>query len=68
MGHSRKDPDAVQRGRREQFVSDNSKCFRTSEGGGGVNFQTPLGELWMFSGMTQCNLIEMSSLLFLFKE
>jgi hypothetical protein len=40
MGCSRKDPhspmeeiSAVQRGRGEKNVSDNSKCIRTSEGG-----------------------------------
>jgi hypothetical protein len=33
---------AVQRGRGDKIVSDNSKCIRTSEGGRGVNFQFPL--------------------------
>jgi hypothetical protein len=33
---------AVQRGRGEKIVSDNSKCIRTSEGGRGVNFLFPL--------------------------
>jgi hypothetical protein len=32
---------AVQRGRGEKIVSDNSKCIRTSEGGRGVNFLFP---------------------------
>ena len=32
---------AVQRGREEKIVSDNSKCIRTSEGGRGVNFIFP---------------------------
>ena len=32
---------AVQRGRGDNIVSDNSKCIRTSEGGRGVNFQFP---------------------------
>ena len=50
MGHFRKHshsppppPEAVQWGRREQFVSDTAKCIRTFEGGrgGGVNFQFP---------------------------
>ena len=42
MGHSRKDPHSphggnfcIHRVRGEQFVSDNSKCIRTSERGGG---------------------------------
>jgi hypothetical protein len=46
-GHYRKDPScpreeisAVWRGRGEKFVSDNSKCIRTSEGGR-VNVQFP---------------------------
>jgi hypothetical protein len=33
---------AVQRGRGEKIVSDNSKCIRTSEGGRGINFKFPL--------------------------
>jgi hypothetical protein len=33
---------AVQRGRGDKIVSDNSKCIRTSEGGRGINFQFPL--------------------------
>ncbi len=48
MGRSRKDPyspteeiSAVQRGRGEKIVSDNSKCIRTSEVGRGVNFLFP---------------------------
>jgi hypothetical protein len=32
---------AVQRGRGEKIVSDNSKCIRTAEGGRGVNFLFP---------------------------
>jgi hypothetical protein len=43
---SRKDPpfptkeiSAARRARREKFVSDNSKCIRTSEGGREINFQ-----------------------------
>ena len=32
---------AIQRGRGEKIVSDNSKCIRTSEGGRGVNFLFP---------------------------
>ena len=64
LGHSRKNPitlpteeiSAVQRGRGQKFVSDNSKSIRTSKGGR-VNFQFPLwggGEVWMFSGITHC--------------
>ena len=49
MGHSEKihtsptgEISAIQRGRGEPFVCDNSKCIRTSEGGRGVNFLFPL--------------------------
>ncbi len=56
MGHSRKDPhspheeiSAVQKGRVEQFVSDNSKCIRTPKRGRWVNFIfPPWEEVWMF--------------------
>ena len=42
--HPTEEISAVQKGRGEQFVSDNSKCIRTSEGDRGVNFHFPLWE------------------------
>jgi hypothetical protein len=44
MGHSTtEEMSAVQRERGEKIVFDNSKCIRTSKGGG-VNFQFPMDE------------------------
>jgi hypothetical protein len=46
---------AVRKRREEKFVSDNSKCIRTLVGdmGGGLRLISSVGEVWMFSGMTQ---------------